>query len=119
MAPSIAITNRIVILLASWIVGGISIYLAGKVLSDVDDFGNALIAAGVGAIVWAIFEPIPVLGTLLAPIAWIWVLNWRYPGGWIRAIMLGLVAWVMAIIVITLLSIANIVSLEALGVPGA
>ena len=50
---------------------------------------------------------------------WIGVLKWRYPGGWGAAAVMGLVAWVAALLILFVVNVAFGVGIGAFGVPGA
>lgn len=114
-----ALIDSIVVFAASLLVGGAGIYIGARLISGRENYRYALSTALIGAIVWAIFSIIPVLGTLLALIAWITVIKWRYREGWIDAILIGLLAWLTTLVILYLLSTVNIFRLSALGVPGA
>jgi hypothetical protein len=47
------------------------------------------------------------------------VINYRYPGGWVDAIAISLVAWIASLAVLYVLALLDIASFEAVGVPGA
>ncbi len=113
-----------IIFLISLLVGAIGIYAGVHLLVDRDvGFGNAAITALIGAIAWAVVSFfvgwLPLVGGLLTLLAWIGVINLRYPGDWGTAIGIGLVAWLVAAAVLYALSTVGIVSPSALGVPGA
>lgn len=59
------------------------------------------------------------LGTLLALVGWLAVVRWRYPGGWPRAAVTAVVAWVAPVVVLALLELLGVRAPTALGVPGA
>ncbi|MFB6297131.1 MAG: hypothetical protein ABEH56_01275 [Salinirussus sp.] len=69
--------------------------------SFVDDYGYAAVTALIGAIVWAVVSFflgwIPLLGPLATLLAYVGVIERRYPGGWVDAAL---------------------VAFEAVGVPG-
>jgi len=46
------------------------------------------------------------------------VIKARYPGGWVKAILIALVAWIASIIVLYVLAAVGFASFEAVGVPG-
>ncbi|SIR66273.1 hypothetical protein SAMN05421858_3206 [Haladaptatus litoreus] len=117
------IVDTIIIFAVSLLVGGFGIYVGARVATDRSgSFSRALITALIGAIVWGIISFfvgwIPILGALLALVVWVGVINWRYPGGWGTAAIIGLVAWFAAAIVLYVLALVDIVASGALGIPG-
>jgi hypothetical protein len=69
----------------SVLLGGVAIHVGALVASDAQGYAHAVLTALVGAVVWALLEPVPLIGGLLALVAWVGVVRWRYPGGWLRA----------------------------------
>ena len=112
------VLGTIVSFVVALLVGGLAIYISGRVVTGVDDYSHAVITALIGAIAWAIGSLIPLVGSLIALIAWIWVIKWRYPGGWKDAAIMGLVAWVAALVIIVLLNSVFNLGISAFGVPG-
>ncbi|WP_338728067.1 hypothetical protein [Haladaptatus sp. DJG-WS-42] len=112
------VIDSLIVFVVGLLVGGFGLYVGARVLTDMDDYGHAVVTALIGAVVWAILSFIPLIGTLLALIAYIGVVNWRYPGEWGSAIGIALVAWVTATIVLFFLSTLGILSLGAIGIPG-
>jgi len=108
--------------LVSLVVGALGIYVAGRVVADYGDYTYAIVTALIGSLVWfvvALFLGwIPFLGALLAFLAYLWVINSRYPGGWGTAAVIALVAWLATVVIVFLLSALGFVTAEALGVPG-
>ncbi|WP_227356703.1 hypothetical protein [Haladaptatus salinisoli] len=118
------IVSTTIIFVISLLVGGLGIYVGARmILGRSTSYLHAVVTALIGAIVWGIVSLfvgwIPILGALLALIAWVGVINWRYPGGWGNAIVIGLIAWIASGVVLWLLALLNIVSAGALGVSGA
>jgi hypothetical protein len=110
--------------LISLLVGTFAINLGARLVVDSDTgYRRAAVTALIGALVWGLIAFflgwIPLLGPLLALVAWIGIINWRYEGGWGTAVAIGLVAWLVAVGVLYLLSVVGIVGLDALGIPGA
>lgn len=103
------------------LVGGLGIYVGGRIITGENDYGHAVMSALVGAIIWAIaaffLEFIPVIGPLLVLIAWIWVINLRYPESWVSASLIGLIAWLTVIFALIILASLGIGGLGVIGVP--
>lgn len=111
------------VFVVSFLIGTVAIYVGGRVIAGTESVGTAAIAAFVGALVWAVVAFfvgwIPLLGPLLALIAYVGVLNWQYPGGWTRAAAIALVAWIVAVVILYVMAVVGVLQFEALGVPGA
>lgn len=103
--------------LVGLLVGGLAIYVGASIVTDASGFTHATVTAFVGAIVFAFASLlvgwIPLVGWLLPLLAWIWVINRRYPGGWRAATMVGVLAWIAALLVLSVLPWST-----AIGVPG-
>ncbi|MWG34062.1 hypothetical protein [Halomarina oriensis] len=102
----------------SLLIGGLGIYVGARVIAGVDDYSKAVITALIGAIAWAVGSLIPLVGFLVALVAYLAVVNWQYPGGWLRAAGISFVAWLASLLVLFVLALLNVVAFEALGVPG-
>lgn len=117
-----AVVNSIIVFVVSLLMGALAIYLAARVITDYENYTYAVVTALIGAIIWAIvgflFGWIPFLGPLLVLIAYVAVINYRYPGGWVNAILISLIAWIASIVVLYLLALIGIGAFEAIGVPG-
>jgi hypothetical protein len=100
------------------LVGGLAIYLSARVVVDVDDYSHAVVTALLGALGWALTSWIPLVGSLIALVVWVGVINWRYPGGWVKAAIIGLGAWLSALIILFALNTIFGLGLGAFGVPG-
>jgi hypothetical protein len=117
------VLGSIVAFVVALLVGGLAIYLSANAVIDVQDYSHAVVTAFIGAIAWGLTAWIPLFGPILALIVWVGVINWRYPGGWVDAAIIGVVAWLAALV---LLFVLNLVlgpilgfSVGAFGVPGA
>lgn len=108
----------IVTFVVALLVGGLGIHLGAKVVTDADDYGYAVITAFYGAIAWAVTSWIPIIGLFIALVVWIGVINWRYPGGWLQAAVIGVVAWLAAAIILGILNGLLRLGLGAFGIPG-
>ena len=116
------VVDSIVVFVVSLLIGALGIYVGANVIVDTEDYTYAIVTALIGAIVWGIvgffFGWIPLLGPLLVFIAYLSVINWRYPGGWIDAIGITLIAWISVLVVLYILAIIGVTGFEAAGVPG-
>ncbi|WP_435333673.1 hypothetical protein [Haloarchaeobius sp. TZWWS8] len=118
-----SLADSLVVFLVSWLVGTIGILAGVRLVVDRDSgFPNAAITALIGAIAWAIVSFfvgwIPLLGIVLTLVAWVGVINWRYPGGWGSAAGIGIAAWLVAVGIIWALSVLGVVTPDVLGIPG-
>ena len=113
-----AVIDLVIGFVVSLLIGAFGIYVGARVITGIEDYGYAIITALIGAAVWWLVSAvIPFVGAIIALIAWIWVINVRYPGGWGKAIGIGLVAWLAVWVVLVVLNALNIVAADALGVP--
>jgi hypothetical protein len=116
------IVDSVIGFVVSLLVGGFGIYVGARFVVDERDYGHAVVTALIGAVVWAVVGLflgwIPLLGLLLTLLAYIAVVNWRYPGGWVQAAGIALVAWVASLVTLAVLSLLGVGSLSAFGVPG-
>ncbi|WP_255196169.1 hypothetical protein [Halorarius litoreus] len=111
------------VFIISFIIGTIGIYVGARIITETESFGKAAVTALIGAIVWVVvaflFGWIPLLGPLLALIAYVGVVNWQYPAGWGSAAVISLIAWITSIIILYALALVGFVQFSAFGVPGA
>ncbi|RKD95926.1 hypothetical protein [Halopiger aswanensis] len=111
-----------VVFIASLLIGALGIYVGARVIVGAADYDHAIVTALIGAIVWALvgffIGWIPLLGPILALLAYIAVINLRYPAGWTAAAMIGLVAWVTVLVALYVLAALGITGFNAVGVPG-
>ncbi len=101
------------------LIGGLAIYISARIVVDVDDYGHAVITAILGAIGWALTSWIPLVGPVIALVVWVGVINWRYPGGWTKAAIIGVGAWLSALLILLVLNSVLGLGIGAFGVPGA
>ena len=113
----VAFLGSVVSFVVALLVGGLAIYLSARFVVDVDDYGHAVVTAFLGAVGWALTSWVPLIGPLVALIVWVGVINWRYPGGWLQAIVIGVGAWGSAIVILWILSSIGVVNISAIGVP--
>lgn len=116
-----AVATSVVVFIVNLVVGTFGIYVGARLIAGIDNGGRALVTALIGALVWGLASTfvgwIPVVGPLLALVAWVAVIDWRYPGGFVNAALIGFVAWLAVLLVLSVLGRA-LGSVDAIGIPG-
>lgn len=100
------------------LIGGLAIYISARVVVDVDDYSHAVVTAIIGAVAWAVTSWIPLLGPVIALVVWVGVIRWRYPGGWTKAAIIGVGAWLSALLILLVVNSVLGLGIDAFGVPG-
>ena len=77
-----------------------------------------MITAVVGAVGWALTSWIQIVGPVIALVVWVAVIKWRYPGGWVKAAIVGIGAWLSALLILLVLNSVLGLGIGAFGVPG-
>ena len=117
-----ALGESIVVLVVSLLVGALGIYVGARIVTDSDDYSYAFVTALIGAVVWTVVAFfvgwIPLLGPLLALLAYVTVINARYPGDRLNAIVISAIAWLASLVVLYVLAVVGLTSFSAVGVPG-
>lgn len=118
-----ALVESLIVFVVSLLIGAVGIYAGASLFTDVEDFTYAVVTAFIAAVIWSVvgffLGWIPFLGPLLAFLAYLAVLQYRYPGGWFRALGIALIAWVASLAILSLLAVFQITSFKAIGVAGA
>ncbi|CAM2929254.1 MULTISPECIES: hypothetical protein [Halobacterium] len=117
-----ALLDSLVVFVVSLLVGALGIYVGARVVTDREDYTYAIVTALLGAIIWAVvgflLGWIPLLGPLLVLLAYVAVINSRYPGGWGSAVLIAFVAWLTVLVVLYALAFLGLSTFDAVGVPG-
>lgn len=104
-------------------IGGFGIHIGAKAVIGRSNLIGAIFTALLGAFVWSIFNffisSMPLLGPLMALFAWLTVINTRYPGNWLKAILIALIAWFTVLLVLSILAAFGIGTYSAIGIPNA
>lgn len=115
----------ILVFLVSLLIGGLAISIGASLAFKSKDYSHAVLTALLGAIGWAVVDAIfaeigiqGALSSVVGLVVWIWVIRWRYKVGWIRGGIIGLFAWIAALVALSLLALFGVSSLDAYGVPG-
>lgn len=106
----------------SLIVVSIATYASTALLADETSYVHSIVTALLTSAVWfgvtyLTGGPFVVAGPILAVLAYVAAVNWRYSGGWIRAGSITLATWIANVAILYALALAGISSFEALGVP--
>lgn len=115
---AIPFLGAIVTFVIALLIGGLAIYISARIVVDVDDYSHAVVTALIGAIAWALTAWVPLIGPLIALVVWVGVIKWRYPGGWMKAGIIGAGAWISALIILFILNSVFRLGVGAFGVPG-
>jgi hypothetical protein len=115
----VQVIGSVLAFVVALLIGGLAIYVSARVVAGVDDYGRAVFTALLGALAWALASLVPLIGPILALVAWVWVIKWRYPGGWTDAAIIGVGAWLSALLILFALSALLQIEVGAFGVPGA
>jgi len=94
----------LIVFLISLVLSAIIIYFVTKIFGEKEGFGTALLAAFIGAIIYAaayyFLKPeLGWLASLIGGIAWLIALGFLYGIGWLKALGIALIVWVIAAIV--------------------
>ena len=114
----VPLVGGLVSFLVALLIGGLAIYISARVVVDVDDYSHAVITAVLGAVGWALTSWIPLVGPVIALVVWVGVIKWRYPGGWVKAAIIGVGAWLSALLILVVLNSVLGLGIGAFGVPG-
>lgn len=116
------VIESLVVFVVSLLVGALGIFVGAKILTERDDYVYAIVSALIASILWVVVAFflgwIPLLGPLLALAVYVGVINMRYPGNWVTAIGIALLAWVTSVVVLYALAVFGVTSFDAIGVPG-
>ena len=95
----------IIVFLISLVISAIIIYFVTKIFGEKEEgFGTALLAAFIGAIIYAaayyfLRPELGWLASLIGGIAWLIALGFLYSIGWLKALGIAIIVWVIAAIV--------------------
>lgn len=111
-------TSGLIAFVASLLIGALGLYVAARFVAGNRSYEHAVVTALIGAIVWGLaamfLTGVPVVGSVLPLIAWVWVVKWRYRSSWVEAAIIGFLAWVVVVLVLEVLPVSG---LDAVGVP--
>ena len=93
--------STVILFLISLFVSAIIIYIVTKIFGEKEGFGTALLAAFIGAIIYAVtyYFLRPELGwleSLIGGLAWLIALRGLYSIGWLKALGIAIIVWIIA-----------------------
>jgi len=100
MAVSLVATA--VFFIVGLIISAIIIFVVTKLFGEKEGFGTALLAALVGAIIYALAYFLlghGLLAALIGGFAWLLALGSLYSMGWLKALVVAVIVWIVAAIV--------------------
>ncbi|WP_436935321.1 hypothetical protein [Halovenus marina] len=119
------VETSLIVFAVSLLVGGFAISVGAKLALASRDYSHAVLTALLGALAWAVVDVAfsraeigGAIASLAALLVWAWVVRWRYQVGWIRAAIIGIGAWVAALVALVILAALGLGGLDAYGVPG-
>ena len=97
-----ALAGTIIGFVVSLLVSAVVIYFTTRAFGETEGFGTAVLAALIGAIIYAAAYSLlgtGILVSIIAGIAWLIALGSLYKIGWVRATGIAVVIWVIVAIV--------------------
>lgn len=114
-------TETVVLFIVSLLIGALGIHVGAVVIAGVENYGKAVLTALAGALVWGIanyfLSGVPLLGPALTLVAYIGVIKYLYKESWLRSGGIALLAWIVAVGILTVLSKLGVEQLKAVGIP--
>ena len=115
-----------IVFAVSLLVGGAAIHVGAIFALKGRDYTHAVVTAILGALAWTGVEvalalaevDLGAVASLLALVVWVAVVKWRYRAGWLRAALIGVFAWIAALVALSILSALGVDAVGAYGVPG-
>jgi hypothetical protein len=121
----VTVEGSLVVLAVGLLVGGLAVYLGALFALSSRSYTHAVVTAGLGAVAWWLLDltlgelgvASGSLASLLGLVVWVAVLRWRYDAGWLRAALIGGLAWLAALVVLAVLADLGVTAVEPYGVP--
>ncbi len=97
-----ALLETLISFLISLVISAVIIYIATQLFGEVEGFGTALLAAFLGAIIFALvsyFLGAGWIASIIGGLTWLIALGSLYNMGWIKSFVIAVVIWIFAAIV--------------------
>ena len=96
--------TTIILFFVSLIISAIIIYIVTKVLGEKEGFGTAIMAAFIGSIIYAVIyyflrPDLGWLASIVGGIVWLVALRALYSIGWLKALIIAMIIWILAAVV--------------------
>jgi Na+/melibiose symporter-like transporter len=93
--------STVILFIVSLIISAIIIYLVTKILGEKEGFGSALLAAFVGTIIYVVIyyflrSELGLAASILAGLAWLVALRALYSIGWLKALLIAIIVWIIS-----------------------
>ena len=118
------LSQAVVTFIASLIVGTAATYVATTILTDSSGLVHSFITALIASIVWIGItyftsgsSSLPFVGPIAALIAYIVVIDVRYPGTLVRATGISVLTWAIDFVILYALALLGISSFALIGIP--
>jgi hypothetical protein len=95
-------TSAIITFIIALIVSTIIIWAVTKLTGETEGIGTALVAAIIGTVIYAVVFWLlgnGLLATIIAGIGWLLALKALYDIGWLKAILIAILIWIITVIV--------------------
>jgi len=123
--PAHGLETSLLVFAVSLLIGGFAIHVGATLALKSHDYSHAVLTALLGALAWGLVDVALTrvglggsLASLVGLVVWAWVVRWRYGVGWVRAAVIGLGAWIAALLALSVLAVFGVGGLDAYGVPG-
>jgi hypothetical protein len=98
------ILETVILFVISLLISAIIIYIITKIFGEKEGFGTALLAAFIGTIIYTVayYFLRPELGwlaSLIGGIGWLIALRFLYSIGWLKALGLAILIWIISAVV--------------------
>jgi hypothetical protein len=115
-----------IVFVVSLLVGGAAIHAGAIFALKGRDYTHAVVTALLGSLAWTGVEvalalaevDLGAVASVLALLVWVGVVKWRYHASWLRAGLIGVFAWIAALLALSILSELGVSAVGAYGVPG-
>jgi hypothetical protein len=99
---AIAAYSLFISFLIGMIVSSVVIFIATKLFGEQEGFGTAILAAFIGAVIYAVayfFLGSGIIAGVIGGVAWLIALGSLYKMGWLKSLLVAVVIWVIAAVV--------------------